>query len=281
MALLGQTSPDRQTRGISTQPVLRVPIPHPSSYLFRGGHKMFDKLTSRSLSVVGLVIVLLVAVACRSTPMPTPTPVPVTPTLAAKADTGDQAVSGQHTYVIVPAESKASYLVDEEFFDGAFAKYGIKAGLVDVVGSTQEIEGEFQINLDNLASPLGPNRFAVNLATLTTDQDRRDNWIRENGPQFNKFPLAEFIATAVEGSPESYTQGDEVQFKLSGDLTIREVTQPVTFDVTAKLQGDTITGVLTTRLLMSDFGIDPPNFANTLTVQDEFGIEVSFTAREQ
>jgi len=68
---------------------------------------------------------------------------------------------------------------------------------------------------------------------------------------------------------------------LSGGLTIREITQPVTFDVTAKLQGDTITDVLTTRLLMSNFGIEPPSFANTLTVQDEFGIEVAFTVREQ
>jgi polyisoprenoid-binding protein YceI len=242
---------------------------------------MFDKLILKSLSVLGLVIVLLVTAACSSTPEPTPTPPAPTPASATAADTGDQAARGQRTYVIVPAESKASYLVDEEFFDGAFAKLGIKAGLVDVIGSTQEIEGEFQINLDNLASPLGANHFTVNLATLTTDQDRRDDWIRENGPQFNKFPLAEFTAIAVEGSPESYTEGDEVQFRLSGDLTIREVTQPVTFDVEAKLQGNTITGVLATRLWMSDFGIEPPNFANTLTVQDEFGIEVAFTAREQ
>jgi hypothetical protein len=31
---------------------------------------------------------------------------------------------------------------------------------------------------------------------------------------------------------------------------------------------------------MSSFGITPPNFANTLTVADEFGIEVQITARE-
>jgi len=68
---------------------------------------------------------------------------------------------------------------------------------------------------------------------------------------------------------------------LIGDLTVREQTKPATFDVKAKLAGDTLTGVATTRLKMSDFGIDPPNFANTLTVADEFGIEVQFTAKEQ
>ena len=117
--------------------------------------------------------------------------------------------------------------------------------------------------------------------TLATDQDRRDDWIRENGPRFNDFPLATFTATAIEGAPAAYNDGDEVSFKMAGDLTVREVTQPATFDVTARLAGDTLTGVATTRLLMSTFGIEPPNFANTLTVADEFGIEVQFTAKEQ
>ena len=64
-------------------------------------------------------------------------------------------------------------------------------------------------------------------------------------------------------------------------MTIREITQPVTFDVKARLAGDTLTGVATTRLLMSAFGIEPLTFANTLTVADEFGIELQFTARAQ
>jgi len=62
---------------------------------------------------------------------------------------------------------------------------------------------------------------------------------------------------------------------------VRDITQPVTFDVTAMLQGDTITGTAVARALLSDFEIDPPNFANTLVVGDEFAIEVEITAREQ
>ena len=40
-------------------------------------------------------------------------------------------------------------------------------------------------------------------------------------------------------------------------------------------------GTLTTRKLISDWGIEPPAFANTLTVADEFGIQVEFTAVRQ
>jgi len=85
----------------------------------------------------------------------------------------------------------------------------------------------------------------------------------------------------VEETPATYSEGNEVQFKMMGDLTIREVTQPVTFDVTAKLEGDTATGVATARLQLTDFGIEPPSFANTLTVANEFMVRVEFTAREQ
>ena len=191
------------------------------------------------------------------------------------------AVGGQRTFVIVPAESKASYRMDEDFFDGALTKYGIAVGKRETVGSTAAIEGQLQLNLDNLADALGENTFTVKINTFTSDQNNRDNWIRENGPRLNDYPLATFKATAIEGAPAAYSAGEEVSFKLSGDLTVREISKPVTFDVTAKLAGDTLTGVATAPLKLSDFGIDPPNFANTLTVADDFHAEVQFTAREQ
>ena len=191
------------------------------------------------------------------------------------------ALGGVRTFVIVPEESQASYHATEEFFGGALEKYGINAGFGEAVGVTQAIEGQLTLNFDDLADALGENSFTVQMNTLVTGRDSRDNWIRENGPRFNDYPVAGFTATAIEGAPAAYTEGEEVSFKLVGDLTVREVTRPTTFDVTARLEGDTLTGTATTRASLTDFEIEPPSFANTLTVDDEFGIEVQFTAREQ
>jgi hypothetical protein len=48
------------------------------------------------------------------------------------------------------------------------------------------------------------------------------------------------------------------------------------------LTGDTLTGAATaSNLKMSDFGIEQLSFVNTLTVADEFGIEVQITAQEE
>jgi polyisoprenoid-binding protein YceI len=240
------------------------------------------------IGIVTLLALLLAACGGEAAPTPaaaapaaaaTEAAVEVTAETAAAADAPAGPVSGQRTFVIVPEQSKASYLVDEEFFGGAFEKYGIAAGDSDVVGSTQQIAGQLQLDLDNLSDALGENRFTVQMNTLVTGEDRRDGWIRENGPRFNDYPEATFVATAIAGAPARYDNGQEVGFQLIGDLTVRDVTQPVTFDVNAKLAGDTLSGTATTRLKMSDFGIEPPNFANTLTVADEFRIQVEFVAK--
>ncbi|MEM7125861.1 MAG: YceI family protein [Chloroflexota bacterium] len=186
---------------------------------------------------------------------------------------------GFRTFMIVPGESKASYIVQEEFFAGALSKLGIEAGKAEIVGSTDQVEGQLQLG-PGLDEPLGKNHFTVNVNTFATDQERRDKWITENGPSFNRFPTAEFVATKLEGTPATYTDGEEVTFIMHGELTIREVVQEVTFEVMAALDGKTISGIATTSSKLTDWGIDPPNFANTLTVADEFKIQVVFIARE-
>lgn len=192
---------------------------------------------------------------------------------------GDQSAEGLRTFVIVPEATTASYVVQEEFFAGALSKLGIDAGKKVVTGSTNEVQGQLQLDLGS-ANPLGDNRFTVSVNTFETEQDRRDNWIKDEGPRFNSFPTAEFVATSIQGAPASYEEGSEVTFTLVGDLTVRDVTNEVAFEVTATLEGDTITGVASTPSKLTDWGIEPPSFVNTLTVADDFEIRLDFTARE-
>jgi polyisoprenoid-binding protein YceI len=256
------------------------------------------------LILAALLAMLLVACggSTASSP-PTSTPIPVpeapeeqpqesapeaaypgeAPAAAAPAEGYPAQAGGMRTFVIVPAESSASYLADEEFFEDALDKLGIGPGLNSVVGTTNEVAGQIQVDLSSAQNALGDTMISANLAGLTTDQQMRDQWIRDNnnGPNFGAFPPATFKATSVSGLPENYVEGQEVQFQLTGDLTVREVTRPVTFDVTAAIEGGTLTGTAETQLLMSELGITPPAFARTLTVDDEFGIRVQLVAREQ
>ena len=231
--------------------------------------------------VPGLLMALGLALAACSpaAPAPVPTAAPAAAPTAAAADT--TLPIGLHTYVIVSEETTASYSVDEEFFGGAFGKYGIAPGKQDTIGRTNAVTGQFQLNWDDLAAPLGENTFTVDLSTLKSDQSLRDGWIRDNGPQFGSFPQAVFVAESLANAPTTYTPGSEVTFDMVGQMTIRDLTTPATFAVTATYQGNTITGVAVAALKMTDFGITPPDFANTLTVKDDFEAKLEFTAREE
>jgi polyisoprenoid-binding protein YceI len=174
--------------------------------------------------------------------------------------------------VIVPEQSEASYEVQEQFLNRNLPNMA--------VGKTKAISGELELSLDG--QPTGTIRtVSVDLRTLTSDSPRRDNIIRERWLQSNKYPLATFVSTQVDGAPASYTEGQEVRFTITGDMTIRDVTKPVTWDVTGKLQGDTITGTATTKILMKDFGFDPPAIAGVLTVRDGVTLKLTFTAKEK
>ncbi|MBI3958069.1 MAG: YceI family protein [Chloroflexi bacterium] len=226
-----------------------------------------------------LLSVLVLLTGCGSATPAAVAPAPSAPTATPAAPAPAAAAGGFRTFVVVPEESMASYLVNEEFFAAALTKYNIAAGQKVTVGSTHQVAGTLALDL-NAAQPLGPSRFTVDLPSLTSDQSLRDGWIRDNALESNKYPEAVFVASAIEGAPTDYSEGQEVQFQMVGELTVRSVSLPVTFDVTATLSGDTIRGVAEAKVKMSDFGITPPNFVNTLVVTDLFTIRIELTAKE-
>ncbi|MXX26577.1 MAG: YceI family protein [Caldilineaceae bacterium SB0668_bin_21] len=186
---------------------------------------------------------------------------------------------GWRVFRIDAGSSKAAYIVDEELFADATRKYGLDVGKTKVVGETQDLVGLMQLDLDQRS--IGGNRFVVYLPTLQTDQDLRDGWIRENALESDRFPLAIFVAERLLEVPHSYTEGEEVSFQLEGELELRGTTLSTVWDVSANQSGSTIQGSMQTRLRMTDLGFDPPDFANTLTVQDEFTVRIEFVANEE
>lgn len=207
---------------------------------------------------------------------PTTAPADAAPTAAAAdAPTSAAAPSGAtgsaRTFTIVPEQTEASYEVREKFLNRDLPNMAL--------GKTNAVAGELQVSLDG--KPSGKvTKITVDLRTLTSDSRRRDGRIRTQWLESDTYPFAEFTSTDAQGAPDSYTQGQEVNFKLTGDMKIRDVIKPVTFDVKGKLAGDTITGSATSKILMKDFGFDPPNVAGMLTVEDGVTVTINFTAKE-
>ena len=177
------------------------------------------------------------------------------------------------TFLIVPEESEVAYEVGEVFLnqDNRFAI---------AIGITNQVSGEVLVDRDNPQnSTIGP--IEVDISQFTSDSARRDNAIRERFLESNRFPIATFVPNQVEGVPQDYQEGQQIEIQVSGDLTVRDVTKPVTFDVTLEGSGDTITGEATTMILMSDFGFGPISIGGILNTEDEVVVNFRFVARSQ
>ncbi|HEX8230063.1 MAG TPA: YceI family protein [Chloroflexia bacterium] len=171
-------------------------------------------------------------------------------------------------YRIDPDVSQASYRVGETFFD--------QRGFVIAVGTTNAVAGDILVDPANLpASQLG--EIVVDISQLRTDEPMRDNAIRRQWLQSATYPLARFNNAQISGIPATATEGQPFKFQISGDMTVREVTKPVTWEAETTLDGDTLRGIATTRLKMSEFGIEPPRLMS-LEVEDDVELTLEFVA---
>lgn len=191
-------------------------------------------------------------------------------TLAATAPAAPvQAPAGTVRYAIDPQASAASYHVGETFFEGN--RFNL------AVGVTHGIQGDVAVDrVHPDQSRIGT--ITVNVNQLTSDNGRRDNAIRQRWLESDKYPTAVFTATSIEGLPKTYAGGQTVNVRIAGTLRVHDVTKPVVFTGTLRLNGITLTGALQTTVMMTDFGFDPPSLA-VLKAENKAVLELQFTAR--
>lgn len=191
---------------------------------------------------------------------------------AAGTPAGSAAVGEK--YKIVPDKSKARYKVGEVFIN-----QGNQYNLAE--GTTGDISGELAIDRANPSrSTIG--EIKVDISKLASDSERRDDMIRGGWLESNKFPTATFKTKRLEGLPTTpYTDGQELKFKIIGDLTVRTVTKEITFDATAKIVNGVLTGTAVAKFNMTDFGFDPPSILGILKAENAVELVMTIEATRQ
>lgn len=170
-------------------------------------------------------------------------------------------------FTLVPEGSEARYRVREQLARLSFPS--------DAVGTTRAISGQIVVNPDGTIVS-EESRIVVDLTTLRSDESRRDNYIKTNTLQTSRFPTAEFVPKEMRGLPSPLPDSGEGQFQLIGDLTLHGVTRPVTWEVTARLDGQTLTGTATTSFTFADFNLTVPQVFVVLSVDETIRLEVDF-----
>lgn len=208
-----------------------------------------------------------------TTEVPIPTEPMATETAATKEETVENvaSASGLVVFNIIPGETQLQYEVGEVFINDS-NRFAV------AIGVTPQVEGEIQIDR---AAPQNSTMGAItaDISQFKSDSGRRDNAIRGRFLESERYPNVTFVPTQIEGLPNSFQEGQEIPLKITGDLMIRDVTRPVSFDATVKLEGDQLTGQAMTTILMSEFEFGPINVAGILKTEDEAKVTLTFVAR--
>jgi polyisoprenoid-binding protein YceI len=217
-----------------------------------------------SLGVAGLIS-LLVAVSPKGSREPLASAA-LTLERAAYAQTPEAALR----YRVVAERSEARYRVREQLAGISFPS--------DAVGTTRAIEGS--LSLDGQGHiRRNDSRFTVDLRTLRSDRDRRDNYVRRNTLETERHPTAVFIPSEVRGLPFPLPQTGTASFELIGDLTMRETTRRITWEAMATFQGQEISVQAKTSFRFADFSLSIPRVASVLSVEDTIRLETDLLLR--
>ena len=124
------------------------------------------------------------------------------------------------------------------------------------VGRSNEIEGLLTID-GTTASVID---ITVQIGNITSDDSRRDGQFSGRIMNAAEFPTAEFRITEPIDFGQIPAGEEQVTATADGDLTLRGVTNPVTFEVIAQTTDGRIGVLGSIPVLFEDYGIDNPSF---------------------
>jgi polyisoprenoid-binding protein YceI len=165
---------------------------------------------------------------------------------------------------------------------GNAARYRVREQLVgfdlpnDAVGTTSDVSGAIGFDASGKVIP-ATSRIVVNVATLQSDKDRRDGYVRGRILETEQFPRVELAITYVRGLELPVPSSGTRALTLGGNLTIRGVTRPTTWQLNATFTDSTVTGTASTAFTFDDFTLTQPRVPVVLSVADTIRLEYDFT----
>ncbi|QPK84176.1 YceI family protein [Corynebacterium qintianiae] len=136
-------------------------------------------------------------------------------------------------------------------------------------GSTRAVDGEVVVEAGTVAA----GEITVDMATVTTDNDRRDVNVRRSILNTDEYPKATFSLTEPADVSQLPEDGSVGTVELTGDLTIRGETNSVTHEFEAVRSGDHLVVAGDIPISRSDFGVETPELV-AAKIADEGEINI-------
>ena len=174
----------------------------------------------------------------------TAAPTTATPATTAAPTTAPAATDPSGTWTAT-ADSTLGYRVQE-----------VLGGVdVEAAGRTNQVTGSLTIEGTQATAA----EFTVDMASITSDSDRRDGQFRTRIMSVDQFPTATFVLTAPIEFGAVPADGQSLTATATGDLTLRGTTRSVTFPVEARYESGRIGVLGSIPILFSDYAIPDPS----------------------
>jgi polyisoprenoid-binding protein YceI len=184
---------------------------------------------------------------------------PVTSTLAAMLKSG--------RYVVAPEGNEARYFAREQLAGVSFPN--------DAIGVTRGVSGAIVID-DAGKFVASESKIVVDVTQLKSDRDRRDGYVQRRTLETEKYPNVTLVPKEITGLSTPLPDSGRATFQLLADLTIKGVTRPTNWQVSARFRGDTVSGTASTSFTFADFQMEKPSVSIVLAVQDTLHLQYDF-----
>jgi polyisoprenoid-binding protein YceI len=181
----------------------------------------------------------------------------------------------------LPSPSAAAAITYVTASTGNAARYRVREQLVgvdlpnDAIGETKAVTGT--ISADAKGNIIAADsKFVVDVTNLVSDKQRRDGFIRGRVLETQQYPTVTFVPSSVKGLAAPVPKSGSRTFDMTGNLTVRNVTKPTTWRVTAQFNGAHVTGSAKTGFTFADFAMDQPRVPVVLSVADSIHLELDF-----
>lgn len=232
---------------------------------------------------------LEIAASATSAPTAAPTTAPTqaVPTQAAPTQAAPTEIAALEAAPTEPsaAAPQGGALVYQISQDESQVRFNIYEQLrgqpKDVIGTSNQVAGQAAVDLNDLGTAqLG--EIVINARTLETDDSRRTQAIRNRILFTDQYEFITFTPTQVSGLSGSAAAGQSFTFQVTGDLTIKDVTKPVTFDVTVMVESpERLVGSAQTTIALADFGVVVPSVPFVANVGETMALEIDFVLAPQ
>ncbi len=210
-----------------------------------------DRDAQTSFTVAATAVASVTTSAAVTSSSGTPTSESATTASATSATTAGAAASALDGSWVATAESIAGYRVEEVLFGQD----------TEAVGRTNAVTGSLSFS----GTVVATTEFTVDMASVVSDEDRRDNQYRGRVMDTETYPTSTFVLTTPIDLGSVPADLVEITSEATGDLTLRGTTEAVTFELKARLNGDLVEVNGTIPIVFEEWGIPNPSFGPAQT----------------